>query len=89
MIWEGTRLRSVVRSMPNNALLLVVTTIAGALSWPCDAQDFRALPPGESGSLQLRGSDTPTWPSRLFIEFEGQITIRAKFRFVYDAENAR
>jgi hypothetical protein len=29
-------------------LLVVLTTIAGALSWPCDAQDFRALPPSES-----------------------------------------
>jgi hypothetical protein len=29
-------------------LLVVLTTIAGALSCPCDAQDFRALPPSES-----------------------------------------
>ena len=58
---------------------LIGSAIAG------DAQ-FQAHTPPES-SLRAIGPETPEWPTRLSIEYAGRATIRAKYRFVYDAEN--
>jgi hypothetical protein len=65
------------------ALVVGLCLVGTALA---DAPAFQAHTPPES-AFHAIGPETPEWPNRLNIEYEGRATIRAKYRFVYDAEN--
>jgi hypothetical protein len=51
-----------------------------------DEPAFWARTPPES-PLRAIGPETPSWPNRLSIEYQGRATLRAKYRFVYDEED--
>lgn len=64
--------------------LVALTCLIAQLSI-AEEPAFRVVMPAET-TLRLHGPDVPQSPHQLAVDFEGQITIRAKYRFMFEEE---
>lgn len=64
---------------------LIALTCLGVQLSIAEEPSFRVVVPAET-TLRLNGPDVPQPPDHLAVDFEGQITIRAKYRFMFEEE---